>query len=85
LPFLIQLMLFATPIIYPVSMIPERYQWLMALNPLSALIAGFRYVVAPSGSLDWSIFGISIFIIVAIFVTGMVYFRSAERAMADIV
>jgi homopolymeric O-antigen transport system permease protein len=85
LPFLIQLMLFATPIIYPVSMIPERYQWLMALNPLSALIAGFRYVVAPSGSLDWSIFGISISIIVAIFITGMVYFRSAERAMADIV
>jgi len=85
LPFLIQLLLFATPIIYPVSMIPEPYQWLMAMNPLSALIAGFRYVVAPSASLDWAFFGSSIFIIVAIFVAGMAYFRSAERAMADIV
>jgi lipopolysaccharide transport system permease protein len=85
LPFLIQVLLFATPIIYPVSMIPERYQWLMALNPLSALIEAFRYVVAPSRSLDWSIFGISVIIIAVVFVTGMAYFRSAERAMADIV
>src|SRR5712691_13357768 len=47
LPFFVQLLLFTTPIIYPASMIPERFQWLLALNPLSALIEVFRYVVVP--------------------------------------
>ena len=85
LPFLIQLLLFATPIIYPVSMIPERYQWLMAMNPLAPLIEAFRYIVAPGRSFDWGSFGISVAIIAAVFVIGMAHFRSAERAMADIV
>jgi len=44
LPFVIQLLMFTTPIIYPASMVPERFQWLLALNPLSGLIEAFRYV-----------------------------------------
>src|SRR5947209_15396514 len=68
LPFLIQLLMFATPIIYPASMIPERFQWLLALNPLSALIEVFRYVVFPNRTVDWNVLGISVAITGVLFV-----------------
>jgi homopolymeric O-antigen transport system permease protein len=85
LPFLIQLLMFATPIIYPASMIPERFQWLLALNPLSGFIQGFRYIVAPTQALDWNFLGLSAAITVALFVAGVAYFRTTEKAMADLV
>jgi lipopolysaccharide transport system permease protein len=85
LPFFIQLLLFATPIIYPASMIPERFQWLLALNPLSALIEMFRYVVVPSKTVDWNALGISMAVTGVIFIAGVAYFKSTEKAMADLV
>jgi lipopolysaccharide transport system permease protein len=85
LPFFIQLLLFATPIIYPASMIPGRFQWLLALNPLSGLIEMFRYVVVPNRSVDWNILGISVAIIGVFFIAAVAYFKSTEKAMADLV
>jgi lipopolysaccharide transport system permease protein len=85
LPFLIQLLLFATPIIYPASMVPERFQWLLALNPLSALIEAFRYLVAPGRSVEWSALWVSFAVTGAVFVAGVAYFRATEKAMADLV
>lgn len=85
LPFFIQLLLFATPIIYPASMIPERFQWLLALNPLSALIEVFRYVVAPNRSVDWNTLGISVAVTGVVLIAGVAYFKSTEKAMADLV
>src|SRR6266850_2300325 len=85
LPFFIQLLLFATPIIYPASMIPARFQWLLALNPLSGLIEMFRYVVVPTRSVDWNILGISVAIIGVFFIAAVAYFKSTEKAMADLV
>jgi len=85
LPFFIQLLLFATPIIYPASMVPERFQWLLALNPLSALIEMFRYVVVPNRTVDWNILGISVAVTGALFIAGVAYFSSTEKAMADLV
>jgi lipopolysaccharide transport system permease protein len=84
LPFLIQLLMFATPIIYPASMVPERFQWLLALNPLSGLIEAFRYVVVPSHVLDWNLLMFSVVITGALFVTSVVYFKSAEKDFADL-
>jgi len=85
LPFFIQLLLFATPIIYPASMIPERFQWLLALNPLSSLIEMFRYAVVPNRTVDWNSLGISVAITGALYVAGVAYFKSTEKAMADLV
>jgi lipopolysaccharide transport system permease protein len=85
LPFFIQLLLFATPIIYPASMIPERFRWLLAFNPLSALIEMFRHVVVPNRAVDWSVLGLSAAIAGLLFVAGIAYFRSTEKAMADLV
>jgi lipopolysaccharide transport system permease protein len=85
LPFVIQLLLFGTPIIYPTSMIPERFQLLFALNPLSGLIEAFRYVVVPSQGLDWKLLTLSVVITGLLFISSLAYFRSTEKAMADLV
>jgi lipopolysaccharide transport system permease protein len=85
LPFLIQLLLFVTPIIYPASMIPARYQWLLSLNPLSALIEMFRRAVVPDRPIDWTGFGVAVAVIAVVFVAGVAYFKSTEKAMADLV
>jgi lipopolysaccharide transport system permease protein len=83
-PFLLQLWMFVTPIIYPTSMIPEGYRWLLALNPLSGLIEGFRYAVAPY-PMDWTLLAISLVEIAALLMASLVYFRRSERAFADFV
>lgn len=85
LPFFIQLLMFATPIIYPASMIPERFRWLLALNPLSGIVEAFRYSVAPVRAPDWNLVALSVGASVVLFAAGVVYFRSTEKAMADLV
>lgn len=85
IPFAIQLLLFATPIIYPASMIPEKFRWLVALNPLSGLIEAFRYSLVPSRAIDWGLLWFSMAFIAVLFVVGVAYFKSAEKAFADIV
>ena len=76
---------FPTPIIYPTSMIPERFQWLMVLNPLTGLIEGFRYALAPSRIVDWNHLLISLAITLVVFVVGVAYFKRTEKAFADII
>jgi lipopolysaccharide transport system permease protein len=85
IPFVIQLWLFATPIIYPSSFIPERFQWLLALNPLSWIIEASRHALVPSQAIHWNALGLSLAVNLAIFFAGVAYFRRAERDFADIV
>ena len=85
LPFVIQLWLFASPIIYPTSMVPERFQWILALNPLTGLVEAFRYSLLPGSPVHWDVLGISAVVTVAIAVVSVVYFRRTENAFADIV
>jgi lipopolysaccharide transport system permease protein len=85
LPFLVQFWLFATPVIYPASMIPRRYWLLVALNPLSGVIDAFRACLAPTKPLDWQLLWMSATVTTAVFAAAVVYFRKTERAFADIV
>lgn len=84
IPFLIQLWLFATPVVYPASLVPERWQWLLYLNPMAGLIEGFRsaFLARP-----FDLFGIAISTAVAlmIFFIGAFYFEKVERRFADII
>jgi lipopolysaccharide transport system permease protein len=84
LPFLIQLGLFVTPVIYPMTLIPKRFQWIVALNPLSGIVDGFRACLFGR-TLDPALLGISLGVTLLIFVTGALYFRKTERAFADII
>lgn len=84
IPFLIQLWLFASPVIYPSSLVPERYRLLMALNPMTGVIKAFRSCLLGSPA-DWASLGVSAAVILALLVSGLWYFRRVERTFADVV
>jgi len=85
IPFTIQMWLFLTPVIYPTSIIPEQFRWLIALNPVTGIIEAFRGCLIPGRAIDWQALGISLVLTVIIFVIGIVYFRKTEREFADII
>ena len=85
IPFGIQLLLFLTPIIYPLSVFPERFRWLLAINPLTGLIEAFRYALVPTYSVQWEIVALSLTTTSVILVLAVGYFKRTERAFADIV
>jgi lipopolysaccharide transport system permease protein len=83
-PFMIQLWMFITPVIYPVTIVPEKWRWLLALNPMTGITSGCRASLL-NGSFDWPSIGISSLVALAAFALGTIYFRRVERAFADIV
>ena len=84
IPFLTQIGLFVTPIIYPVSFLPQRYQWLLALNPMAGIIEGFRGCLLGT-PVDWGLVGCSWAATLLLLLLGGLHFRSTERVFADIV
>ncbi len=85
LPFLIQIWLFATPIIYPITMIPARFRPILALNPCWGMVDGFRACLFPGRVVDFRLLAASVAVSVAIFVGGTYYFRKTERGFADVI
>ncbi len=85
IPFGIQLWLFLTPIIYPASIIPEKFRLLISLNPLTGIIEAFRTAIFPARALDWRLIAVSLAMTTAIFIIGIFYFQKAERDFADII
>jgi lipopolysaccharide transport system permease protein len=83
-PFMVQLWLFITPVVYPASLVPAQWRWILYLNPMSGLIEGFRAVFLGK---TFDLFGLAISTAVAIclFVAGVAYFERVERRFADII
>jgi lipopolysaccharide transport system permease protein len=84
IPFLTQLWLYASPVIYPVTLIPDRWRWLLALNPMSGVIDGFRWAVLGQGSPRYLVLAVSAVMGVLIMSSGLVYFKHVERRFADV-
>lgn len=84
LPFFIQLGMFASAIMYPLSIIPEKWRLVMALNPLVGLIEGFRSACLGK-TFDWTSLGISTIITLIVVVYAAFTFRRMERSFADVV
>ena len=84
LPFLIQLGLFVTPIIYPLSMIPEKWRPLVAINPLAGQVEAYRAVLFGK-PIDWASLGLSAVITVAVLFYAAYSFKKMERTFADLV
>ncbi|MCB0164423.1 MAG: ABC transporter permease [Anaerolineae bacterium] len=82
-PFLVQIWMYATPIIYPISRIPEQWQWLYSLNPMVAVIQSFRWVLLGDNLVGVNVF--SILIAILLFISGIMFFRHTERIFADVV
>ena len=85
IPFLIQLWMFLSPVIYPVSIVNEKYQWLLALNPMGGVINAYRASLLGHKPIEWDILGISTIIILILFISGIYYFRKVEKKFADVV
>ncbi len=85
IPFLAQLWLFATPVAYSSSIVPEEWRPLYGLNPMAGVVEGFRCVLLGKGTIDWSMLAVSAGVVVILLVGGLVYFRRLERTFADVV
>lgn len=83
LPFLTQLWFFLTPVVYPSSLVPDGFRTLYALNPMVGVVEGFRWSLLGTPAPVLSSVLISAISALALFVTGLLYFRSRERSFAD--
>jgi homopolymeric O-antigen transport system permease protein len=84
LPFAVQLTMFATPIIYPASIVPERWRWTLNLNPLTGIIEGYRSAFFGR-PFDWGALGASAAITIALLFYAAYHFKRVERTFADVV
>ena len=84
IPFLTQLWMYATPVVYPSSIVPEPWRALLGLNPLAGVVEGFRWALLgtpPPGPLLW----VSVVTVSIALVGGLVYFQRMESSFADLV
>jgi lipopolysaccharide transport system permease protein len=84
IPFMVQLGIYATPVAYPASLVPEKYQWVYYLNPMAGVVEGFRWCLLGSDMPGNHIF-ISFTIVILLFISSLYYFKKVEKVMADIV
>lgn len=84
-PFLIQFWMFASPVAYPSSLVPERWRWLYGLNPMAGVIEGFRWAITGQGQAPSGLIFVSAGVVVVLFVGGVIYFRRMESTIADVV
>ncbi|MEM7204576.1 MAG: ABC transporter permease [Planctomycetota bacterium] len=84
-PFLMQLWMFATPVIWPATGVPEGRRWLLGLNPMGGIVDAHRAAVLPGKSIDWSLLGLSAATSLLLLAVGLLYFRRVERSFADVI
>jgi lipopolysaccharide transport system permease protein len=84
IPFLMQLWLFATPVIYPSSLIPDQLRTLYGLNPMAGVVDGFRWAVLGQAAPPGPMLALSVLVVGLTLVSGLFYFRRVERTFADV-
>jgi lipopolysaccharide transport system permease protein len=88
-PFMVQIWMYLTPVVYGVTLIPEQYRWLLALNPMTAVVEGFRWALlggaAPASQTAPWVLAVSVAIVAIVLVSGLFFFRSTERTFADVI
>ena len=85
LPFLTQFWLFATPVVYPSSLVPEPWRLLYGLNPMVGVVEGFRWALLGKGMPPNAMLAVSVIASLMIFVGGLYYFSRMEKTLADVV
>jgi lipopolysaccharide transport system permease protein len=81
--------MYLTPVVYSITLIPERFRWLLALNPMTGVVEGFRWALL-SGSMTETaapgpLFWVSVAISLIVLISGAFFFRNTERTFADII
>ena len=85
IPFLTQFWMFASPVVYPVSLVPDSWRWLYGLNPMVGVIEGFRWGLLGKANLDAGLILISAGVVLLLFIGGLVFFTRMERDFADVI
>jgi lipopolysaccharide transport system permease protein len=83
-PFIVQIWMYISPVVYPLSLVPERYRTLYALNPMAGIIQTFRVVLLHTGAIPWGALSISTMVGLAMFLGGTLYYRRTEHLFADV-
>lgn len=83
-PFLVQIWMFLSPVVYPVNFIPEKWRWLLLLNPMTGFIDNFRAAFLGK-AFNWDALGISLLLSLVLFVIGIAYFEKVERRFSDVI
>jgi len=85
IPFLVQIWLFATPVAYSGSLVPERWRLVYGLNPMVGVVDGFRWMIAPAAPFPAAELGAGALALALVLLTGLFVFRRMEQSFADVV
>ncbi len=83
-PYLLQLGMFITPVVYAVNLLPERFRWMLQLNPMTGVVEGFRWSLLGKPVDGWGVIFAGFGLAFVFLVSGMIYFRRVERTLADV-
>ena len=85
IPFLVQLWMFLSPVVYPSTLVPQRWRWLYGLNPMAGVIDGFRWALLSAADPPGPALAVSVAATMLLLVGGLYYFRRMERTFADLI
>lgn len=85
LPFFIQLLIFMTPVIYPASIVPKAYRWMLSLNPMTGAIETFKAGFLGTSAINWQNLAISVVVSIVFLIFGLWYFLKTEKNFSDII
>jgi lipopolysaccharide transport system permease protein len=85
IPFLIQCWMYASPVAYPVSVVPEGWRLLYGLNPMAGVIEGFRWALLGTASPDIGVMAVSLLAVLGLLVGGLLFFHRLEQTFADVI
>jgi lipopolysaccharide transport system permease protein len=85
IPFLTQAWLYASPVVYPLSLVPERWRMVFGVNPMVGVIEGWRWAMLGTESPDLGVIGMGAAVTLVLLITGLVTFKRMERSFADVV
>ena len=84
-PFLVQLWMYASPVVYPVSLVPDGWRVLYSLNPMAGVIEGFRWALLGKEAPDFAVMAVSVSMVLVLLMGGLIYFTRMERTFADVI
>ena len=85
IPFLIQIWMYGSPVVYSLNMVPEKWRLLYGLNPIVGVIEGFRWAVLGTARPDFMVMAVSSAVMMLLLLGGLVYFKNMEQTFADII
>jgi lipopolysaccharide transport system permease protein len=84
-PFLVQIWMFVSPVVYPATLVPARWRWLYGLNPMAGAIEGFRWALTGRGQPPSLLLAVSAGAVIIVLIGGLAFFHRMEGTIADVV